>query len=110
MFLLGAAVWQFACFVGGWFYRKLERKTEKLKPKPLQGTQRTPKFWLQDSLCVCALYIATCAIGEIPMAVNYFAAVRGWLHWWWSNAVTSRLIPMIAVWWILERIYEPWDR
>jgi hypothetical protein len=107
LFLLGATVWQLAGFVAEWFYGKAKRKTENLKPITLRDTQKTLKFWLRDCLRVCALYVVTCAIGEIPMAVSYLSAVRGWhLHWWWSRALDTSFLLMIAVWWVLERIYQ----
>jgi hypothetical protein len=105
LFFQGAAVWQLICFLVEWFYRKVNRKTEKLEPGALQAAQRTLKFWLWDSARVCALYITTCLIGDIPMVVKYLASVRGWsLHWWWSSAVESCLLLMIVVWCILDRI------
>jgi hypothetical protein len=107
LFFFGAAVWQLVCIIAEFFCRKLKGETENLEPEALQDTQRTLKFWLRDSLRVCVLYIVTCAIGDIPIAVKYLAAVRRWpLHWWWLNAVNFRLLLMIAVWWILERIYR----
>jgi sterol desaturase/sphingolipid hydroxylase (fatty acid hydroxylase superfamily) len=100
-------VWQLIGAIAEWFYRKVNRKTEYVEPEELQDVQRTPKFWLLDSLRVCVFYVAACLIGDIPMAVNYLATVRGWpLHWWWSSAVTSCLFLMVTVWWILERIYR----
>jgi len=106
LFLFCSAVWQLVCFVAEWFYRKLKRKTENLKPEAFRDTQKTLNFWMRDLLRVCVLYITTCAIGDIPMAVSYVAAVRRWpLHWSWSSAVSSGLLLMIAAWWILERIH-----
>jgi sterol desaturase/sphingolipid hydroxylase (fatty acid hydroxylase superfamily) len=107
LFFSAATVWQLIGAIAEWFYRKVNRKTEYVEPEELQDVQRTPKFWLRDSLRVCVFYVAACLIGDIPMAVNYLATVRGWpLHWWWSSAVTSCLFLMVTVWWILERIYR----
>jgi hypothetical protein len=105
LFFLGAAVWQSVCFIAEWF--KAKRKTTNLESEVMQGAQSTLKFWLRDSLRVCVLYMTTCVIGDIPMTLNYVAEVRGWpLHLWWSSAVNSCLLLMVAVWWILERIYR----
>ena len=107
LFLFCAAVWQLICFVAEWFYRKAKRKAKDLEPEALQDTQRTLKFWLRDSLRICVLYITTCLIGDVPVAVSYLAAVRGWpLHWWWLRALNTGVLFMIAPWWILERIYR----
>jgi hypothetical protein len=96
LFFLCSAVWQVICFVAEWFYSKAKRKTENPKPEALQDNQRTLNFWLRDSLRICVLYITTCAVGDIPMAVNYVANVRRWpLHLWWSSAVNSCLLLMI---------------
>lgn len=107
LFLFGVMVWQFTCFLVEWFNRKSNRKIKILEPEAMRDNQRTPKFWLRDSLRICLLYITTCVIGDIPMLVNYLAAVRGWpLHWWWSSVVDSCLLCMVVVWWILARIYR----
>lgn len=107
LFLAGAAVWQLVCIVAEWFYRNAKRKPQSLEPESLKDTQRTLRFWLQDSLRVCVLYITACAIGDIPMAVNYLAALRERpLHLWWSSAVSSCLLLTTAVWWILERVHR----
>lgn len=107
LFFFGAAVWQSICIITESFRRKAKRKTENLEPELLQDDQRTLKFWLRDSLRVCALYITACVIGDIPMGVNYFAEIRGWpLHLPWSIAVNLCLVLMITLWWILERIQK----
>jgi hypothetical protein len=107
LFFFGAMVWQFACFLVEWFSRKANRKIENLGPEAIRANQWTVKFWLRDSLRICLLYITTCVIGDVPMLVNYLAAVRGWpLHWWWSSVVDSCLLCMVVVWWILARIYS----
>jgi hypothetical protein len=107
LFLFGVAAWQLICFIAGWFNREADRKTESLEPETVQETQRTLKFWLRDSLRVLVVYITACVIGDIPMAVNYVAAVRGWpLHWWWLSAVNTCLLLTVTVWWILERIHR----
>lgn len=104
LFFAGAAIWQSICAIVAWFHGKTHRTTESLETEASQDIQKTPKFWLRDSLRICVLYITTCVIGDTPMVVNYIAAVRGWsLHLWWSTAVNSCFLLMIAVWWVLQR-------
>jgi hypothetical protein len=105
LFFLGATAWQLICLIAELFRRKAKRKSKALEPGALQDTQRTLRFWLRDSLLVSVLYITTAVIGDIPMAVNYLAVARGWTwHLWWSNAVFSCLLLMIAICWLLGRI------
>jgi hypothetical protein len=90
LFFFGSAASQVIWFVAELFCRKVRRKAENPKPEALQDNQRTLNSWLRDSLRVCVLYITTCAIGDIPMALNYVAEVRGWqLHLWRLSAVLS---------------------
>jgi hypothetical protein len=105
LFFSCAAVWQSVCLIAEWLYSKAKRKAENPQPEGMEDPRRTLEFWLRDSLRVCALYLMTGVIGDIPMAVYYLAAVRGWhLHWSWWGAADSGLPLMIAAWWILERI------
>ncbi len=95
------------CFVAEYLSQQRKNKAGNPATGFSWEPQRTLRFWLRDSLRVCLLYLTTCVIGDIPMAVNYFAAVRGWpLHWWWSNAVVICLLVMVAACWTLDRIYE----
>jgi hypothetical protein len=107
LFFLGAAIWQLICLIAESFYGKIKRETKTSNREGWQDTQWTLKFWLRDSLRICVFYVTTGLIGDIPMAVNYLAEIRGWpLHLLWSNAVISCLLLMIAVWWVLERTYK----
>ena len=93
-------------FVAEYLYQQGKDKAGSLSSEPSPEGQRTVRFWIRDSLRVCFLYVTTCVVGDMPMAVNYFAAVRGWpLHWWWSNVVAVCLLVMVAAWWTLDRIY-----
>jgi hypothetical protein len=107
LFFFGAATWQLLCLVAENLYQQRKSKVGNLSAGAAREEQRTLRFWLRDSLRICLLYFTACVIGDIPMAVNYIAAVRGWhLHWWWSNVVAVCLLVMVAVWWTLDRIYE----
>jgi hypothetical protein len=104
LFFSGATAWQLICIIAEWFNRKVGQQTEFLEPEATQNAQRTPTFWLLNSLRVSVDYIAACVIGDVPMAVKYLATARGWpLHWWWSSAVGTCLLFTIAVWWVLDR-------
>jgi len=86
--------------------RKANRQCAYVEPTDVPDIRATLKFWLKDSLRICALYVATCLIGDIPMGVNYLATVRGWpFHWWWSSVVSACLILMVIVQWLLNRFY-----
>jgi hypothetical protein len=103
VFLL-LAMCQSICFIAELLYRWAKRDDSYRELEELQHTQRTLKFWLRDSSRICVFYVAAGVIGDIPMGVSYLAAVRGWpLHWWWSSAVTSCLLLMLALAWLLER-------
>lgn len=105
LFFSGATVWQLICFIAEWSYGKAKRKPGSSNSTSHRALRGLLRFWLRDSLHVSVLYITTAVIGDIPMAVNYVAAIRGWpWHSWWSNAVISSLLLMIAVWRILGRI------
>jgi hypothetical protein len=107
LFFFGAATWQFLCFVAEYSCQRRKNKAGTLSVQPAWEEQRTLRFWLRDSLRIFLLYLTTCVTGDIPMAVNYLAMVRGWhLHWWWSNSVAVCLLVMLAVWWALDRIYD----
>jgi hypothetical protein len=107
LFFSGAAVWQLICLIAEWSYRAAKRELESAESKESHDIQRTLKFWLRDSVRICALYVATCLIGDIPMAVNYLAGVRGRpFHWWWSSAVGTCAVVMVVVWWILDRTFR----
>jgi len=107
LFFFGVALWQLVCFVAEYLYKQGKDKAGNLSAEPSREEQRTVRFWIRDSSRVCFLYLTTCVIGDMPMAVNYFAAVRGWpLHWWWSNVVAVCLLVMVVAWWILDRIYD----
>ena len=104
LFLCGASVWQLICLIAEWSYRAAKRKLETAESIESLDVQRGLTFWLQDSLRICALYVAACLIGDIPMAVKYLAGVRGLpIHWWWSSAVTTCALLMVVVWWILDQ-------
>jgi hypothetical protein len=106
LFFFGVALWQLVCFVAEYLYQQRKAKAGNLSSEPWLEEQRTLRFWLRDSLHICSLYVTTCVIGDIPMAVNYFAVVRGWpLHWWWSSAVSVCLLVTVAAWWTLDRVY-----
>jgi hypothetical protein len=77
LFFSGATLWQLICVIVEWIYERAKRKPEHVEPKESQDIERAVKFWLQDSLRICALYVATCLIGDIPMAVKYLVAARG---------------------------------
>jgi hypothetical protein len=101
LFFSFATILQLIGAISEWLLRKVNRQ-----PTDVPDIRTTLEFWLKDSLRICALYIATCLIGDIPMGVNYLATVRGWpFHWWWSSAVNACLILMVLVHWILNRIY-----
>jgi hypothetical protein len=107
LFFSGAACWQLFCFVTEWLYRLAARKSQSSEAVELQDIQKTSGFWLRDSLRILVLYAAACFIGDIPMVLNYVAAVRKWpMHWWWSSVVDSCLLLMIVVWWLLERYFS----
>jgi len=107
LFFFGAAMWQLLCLVAEYLYQQRKNKAGNLSAEPEWEEQGTLRFWLRDSSRICLLYLTTCVIGDIPMAVNYIAAVRErHLHWWWSNVVAVCLLVMVAVWWTLDRIYE----
>src|SRR5215831_5744460 len=106
-FFLGVAVWQSISLAAAeWFHRKAKRETENVGPEALRNDpQRTVKFWLRDSRNIGVVYITSCVIGDLPMAVNYLAEVRGMpLHWWWSNAVATCLLLIISAWGMVRRI------
>jgi hypothetical protein len=106
LFFFGVALWQLVCFVAEYLYQQRKKNAGSLGRAPSLAEQRTMRFWLRDSLRICSLYVTTCLIGDIPMAVNYVAAIRGWpLHWWWSSAVTTCLFVMVAAWWTLDRVF-----
>ena len=93
--------------IAEWSYRAAKRELESAESKESHDIQRTLKFWLRDSVRICALYVATCLIGDIPMAVKYLAGVRGRpFHWWWSSAVGTCAVVMVVVWWILDRTFR----
>jgi hypothetical protein len=105
-FFLGVTVWQSISFAAEWFYREAKRETENVGPEALRNDpQRTLRFWLRDSRSIGMVYITSCVIGDLPMAINYLAEVRGTpLHWWWSNAVATCLLLIIGAWWMVRRI------
>ena len=104
LFFSGIVLWQLACFVAEYLYR---RGKDNVVSESSQEEQKTLGFWFRDSSRICLLFVSTCVIGDIPMAANYLAVVRGWRwHWWWSNVVGVCLIVMLATWWVLSRIYE----
>lgn len=108
LFFSGAVVWQLIFSIVELSHGKA-RSTGSYDPETFpQNAQKTLKFWLRDSLRISLLCAATCAIGDIPMAVNYLADVLGHpLHWWWSSAVSCCLLVMISIWWVLERLQKP---
>jgi hypothetical protein len=107
LFFFGVALWQLVCLVIEYLCQQGKGKTGNLSSEPSLEEQRTLRFCLRESLRICSFYVTTCVIGDIPMAVNYFAVVRGWpLHWWWSSAVAVCLFVMAAVRWALDRAYD----
>lgn len=105
LFFFCATFWQLVCFVAEYLYQRGKVKTGNLSSETSLGEQRTLRFWLRDSLRICSLYVATCVIGDIPMAVNYFAAIRGWhLHWWWSSTVAVCLVVTLEAWRAFDRV------
>jgi hypothetical protein len=108
LFFFGAAMWQSAFFVAGYFCQQDKRALRTLGSEPSPRSERTLGFWLRDSLRIGLLYVAACVIGDIPLAVKYLAAIRGWpLHWWWSSAVWACLVLTVAVSWTLDQIHDP---
>lgn len=105
LFLFLAAVWQLVCFVAEWLYRKARRESVRGELPTSLDIQRSWKFWRRECVRICVLFITTCAVGDIPMAVSYLSNVRRWrLQWGWHSALDACLPLMIAAWWILQRI------
>ena len=105
LFFFGATLWQLVCFVAEYLCQREKVKAGNFSSETLLERQRTLRFWIRDSLRICSLYVATGIIGDIPMAVNYFAVVRGWhLHWWWSSTVAVCLVVTLVAWWTFDRV------
>jgi hypothetical protein len=106
LFFLFATLAQLIGVIWEWLRRIVNRQATHLEPTYVPDIQATLGFWLKDSVRIGALYVATAFIGDIPMGVNYLAAVRRWpFHLWWSTAVSVCLISMVLVHWLLNRIY-----